>query len=195
MWVRKVGRRRGRVETLGRRREGRKSESLSSPCLLYLWFEFLSCGRKRALAAVIFSNCSSRVLQAPRMPRIIQSDGLGIPTPFVSGRFQRECCGFKGPLFPHRRTRTRPLLKYPHTSPLCFHLTLPPPWLSLSVSLLTNRPTACLPICLCADSVCWNWRFPSWPSWRTHMHWPKSVMCVYVLMKLLKSQFLVWRLM
>lgn len=36
MWVRKVGRRGGRVETLDRRREGRKSESLSSPCPLKL---------------------------------------------------------------------------------------------------------------------------------------------------------------
>ena len=82
------------------------------------------------------------------MPRIIQSDGSGIPAPFVSGRFQSECCGFKGPLFPHIYTRTRPAFKYPHISSLYFHLS------PSSTALLTDRPTNRLPgACVCACCV------------------------------------------
>ena len=93
-------------------------------------------------------SSSSRVFQAPGMPRIIQSDGSGIPAPFVSGRFQSECCGFKGPLFPHIYTRTRPAFKYPHISSLYFHLS------PSSTALLTDRPTNRLPgACVCACCV------------------------------------------
>ena len=74
---------------------------------------------------------------------IIQSDISGISAAFAKGRFERECCQLKGHLFPNTDARTRAVVKYPHISSLCFHLSpssMAPDW-------STDCPAVCLSTC------------------------------------------------